>query len=60
MNDKLIDDERMRIWNGIEKLYANSEKTRTPIYQDTMYDYMRKLVWATHPPVQFRDIANGE
>ena len=60
MSNSLINDERMRIWEGIERLYANSEKTRTPIYQDTMYDYMRKLVWEAHPPMRFRDIANGE
>ena len=62
MSNNLINDERMRIWQGIEKLYANSEKTRTPIYQDSMYQYMRKLVWPAqlHPPKHFRDIANGE
>lgn len=62
MNNNLIEDERTRIWQGIEKLYANSERTRTPIYQDTMYDYMRKLVWPAeqHPPTRFRDISNGE
>lgn len=58
----IVQNERERIWNGIEKLYANSEQTRTPIYQDTMYEYIRKLVWPAeqHPPKRFRDIANGE
>lgn len=62
MSDKLIHDERMRIWEGIQTLYTNSEKTRTPIYQDRMYEYMRKLVWPAqlHPPKHFRDTANGE
>ena len=60
MSNNLVEDERKRIWEGIERLYANSEKTRTPIYQDTMYDYMRKLVWPVHPPVHFRDTSNGE
>lgn len=59
MND-VVQNERERIWGGIERLYANSKRTRTPIYQDTMYDYMKKLVWAAHPPVQFRDTSNGE
>lgn len=59
MND-VVKNERERIWEGIERLYANSEKTRTPIYQDTMYEYMKTLVWPSHPPAHFRDIANGE
>lgn len=63
MNDKLIHDERMRIWEGIQSLYKNSHKSRTPIYQDTIYEYMRTLVWpaqSIHPPERFRDKANGE
>ena len=62
VNDKLIHDERMRIWEGIQTLYSNSERTRTPIYQDRMYEYMRTLVWpaAQHPPERFRDKSNGE
>ena len=62
MSDKLIHEERMRIWQGIQELYDNSHKSRTPIYQDTIYEYMRKLVWPAkiHPPLSFRDTANGE
>ena len=62
MNDKLIHDERMRIWEGIEEMYNHSHSTRTPLYQDTIYEYMRKLVWPAkiHPPQRFRDTANGE
>lgn len=60
MNDKLIHDERMRIWQGIQELYDNSHKSRTPIYQDTIYEHLRQLVWPAHPPRSFRDVANGE
>lgn len=62
MHEKLIHNERMRIWQGIQELYDNSHQSRTPIYQDTIYEHMRKLVWPAqqHPPQRFRDIANGE
>lgn len=39
-----ITEERTRIWNDIEKLYEQSHKTRTPIYQDDMYIYLNKIV----------------
>lgn len=54
------DYERDRIWNGIEELYKNSESTRTPIYQDRMYNYLKSIMWPQHPPQQFRDRSNGE
>ena len=60
MSDKLIHDERMRIWEGIQEMYNHSHNTRTPLYQDTIYENLRTLVWPSHPPKHFRDIANGE
>lgn len=52
--------ERLRIWEAIERMYDNSHKTRTPIYQDRMYEYLKNLLWPQHPPQQFRDKSNGE
>jgi hypothetical protein len=54
------DYERERIWKGVEELYNNSESTRTPIYQDRMYNYLKNIMWPEHPPEQFRDKSNGE
>lgn len=52
--------ERIRIWESIEKLYENSRNTRTPLYQDDMYNHLKNIVWEVHPPRQFRDLSNGE
>ena len=52
--------ERLRIWEGIEKLYETSHNSRTPIYQDTMYEKLRDIIWPVHPPRSFRDKGNGE
>jgi hypothetical protein len=37
-------DERERILQGIQKLEDQSHATRTPLYQDTMFDKIRKIV----------------
>jgi hypothetical protein len=37
-------DERDRILQGIQKLEDQSNATRTPLYQDTMFDKIRKIV----------------
>jgi hypothetical protein len=37
-------DERERILQGIQKLEDQSHATRTPIYQDTLFDKIRKIV----------------
>ena len=37
-------DERERILQGIQKLEDQSHTTRTPLYQDTMFTKIRKIV----------------
>jgi hypothetical protein len=37
-------DERERILQGIQKLENQSHATRTPLYQDTMFVKIRKIV----------------
>lgn len=54
-------EERKRIWGEINQLYHDSEQTRTPIYQDTMYKKLNSIIWGEpHPPTRFRDTSNGE
>jgi hypothetical protein len=36
-------DERERILLGIQKLEDQSHATRTPLYQDTMFDKIREI-----------------
>jgi len=36
--------ERERILQGIQKLEDQSHATRTPLYQDTMFSKIRKIV----------------
>ena len=55
-----VQQERERIWEAVERLYKNSEATRTPIYQDRMYAYLKNILWPQHPPQHFRDASNGE
>lgn len=52
--------ERVRIWEGIENLYKKSHDTRTPLYQETIYNELKDLLWPVYPARRFRDIANGE
>jgi hypothetical protein len=40
-------DERERILQGIQKLEDQSHATRTPLYQDTMFTKIRKIVNGT-------------
>ena len=40
-------DERERILQGIQKLEDQSHATRTPLYQDTMFDKIRTIVNGT-------------
>jgi hypothetical protein len=40
-------DERERILRGIQKLEDQSHATRTPLYQDTMFDKIRTIVNGT-------------
>jgi hypothetical protein len=37
-------NERERILQGIQKLEDQSHATRTPLYQDTMFDKIRRIV----------------
>jgi hypothetical protein len=37
-------DERERILRGIQKLEDQSHATRTPLYQDTMFSKIRKII----------------
>jgi|688.fasta_scaffold183326_3 hypothetical protein len=37
-------DERERILQGIQKLEDQSHATRTPLYQDTMFIKIRKII----------------
>ena len=37
-------DERDRILQGIQKLEDQSHATRTPLYQDTMFDKIREII----------------
>jgi hypothetical protein len=39
--------ERERILEGIQKLEDQSHATRTPLYQDTMFSKIRKIVNGT-------------
>jgi hypothetical protein len=40
-------DERERILQGMQKLEDQSHATRTPLYQDTMFTKIRKIVNGT-------------
>ena len=37
-------DERERILQGIQKLEDQSEATRTPLYQETLFNKIREIV----------------
>jgi hypothetical protein len=52
--------ERERILDEIDKLEQNSHKTRTPLYQDTIFSALRQLLNPQHPPLKFRDKSSGE
>lgn len=52
--------ERHRIRKALEELELQSHKTRTPIFQDTIFEYLKELLYEPHPPTRFRDRSNGE
>ena len=54
--------ERERILNEINKLEELSHSTRTPLFQDTIFERLRQVLGGRqqHPPRQFRDSSNGE
>lgn len=52
--------EKQRILDEINKLEEFSHKTRTPIFQETLFERVRDIVDRRHPPRSFRDKANGE
>jgi len=52
--------ERERILKAVVELEHTSHSTRTPIYQDTFFKYIKDVIYEQHPPVHFRDTANGE
>lgn len=60
--EQAVQRERERILDEINKLEQLSEKTRTPLYQDTIFERLRRVLGGRqqHPPRQFRDGANGE
>lgn len=53
-------DERQRILDGILDIETKSHATRTPLFQDTLLELIRKMIEDKHPPQRFRDISNGE
>jgi hypothetical protein len=57
-----IQDERNRILYELDRLEAQSHATRTPIYQNKVFDILRSIInkTNTHPPTNFRDKSNGE
>lgn len=55
-----IREERARVLQAITEIEEHSHRTRTPIYQDKMFMYLRNVLYANHPPQAFRDKSNGE
>ena len=55
-----INDERSRIMEGIQAIEDNSHATRTPLFQDTLFEKVKELVENLEPPRRFRDIGNAE
>jgi hypothetical protein len=60
--EQAVKIERERILNEIDKLEELSHSTRTPLFQDTIFERLRKVLGGTrqHPPRHFRDGSNGE
>lgn len=60
--EQAVQRERERILNEINMLEQISHSTRTPLYQDTIFEKLRQVlgVKSQHPPRQFRDSSNGE
>ena len=52
--------ELKRILDEINRLEELSNKTRTPIFQDSLFDRVRDIVDRNHPPRSFRDKSNAE
>lgn len=55
-----IMDERKRILESVKAIEDQSHATRTPLFQDTLFDLVKDVVMQIHPPRRFRDISNGE
>ena len=53
-------DERQRILQEVDEIEKQSHATRTPIFQDTLFQLVREAIVRQHPPQRFRDTANGE
>lgn len=53
-------DERQRILEGIRAIENNSHATRTPLFQDTLFELIKEVIENQHPPKRFRDIGNAE
>ena len=60
--EQAVQKERERILNEIDKLEQLSHTTRTPLFQDTIFERLRQVLGGRqqHPPRQFRDTSNGE
>ncbi len=60
--EQAIQREREHILNEIDKLEKLSHSTRTPLFQDTIFEKLRQAlgIKGQHPPLQFRDRSNGE
>lgn len=56
-----VESERRRILQAIEQLEQVSHQTRTPLFQDTIFEKLKQALGGVqHPPRRFRDTANGE
>ncbi len=53
-------EERQRILDGIRKIEKQSHDTRTPLFQDTLFQLVKDVVENLQPPRRFRDAGNAE
>ena len=53
-------DERQRILESVKAIEHQSHATRTPLFQDTLFELVKDAIVEMHPPKRFRDIGNGE
>jgi hypothetical protein len=53
-------DERERILEGINRIEEQSHQTRTPLFQETLFELVKEVVENMTPPRRFRDIGNAE
>lgn len=52
--------ERDRILEGVKKIEEQSHSTRTPLFQDTLFELVKDVIENLTPPRRFRDIGNAE